>query len=199
MTTINVQDRQLTVRGMPRDLLVVRPFTLGDYVASIDSRVADAPRRKVSKPLQLATHTKIAAAPFENPYIYIIASDPNDARAKYVAAHLMQTATRLQLTGTTRLQTMGRQTPLWHQTNGSYKDRLRDGADDQPSMLILSGITTDCTPVKLEKVRDLLEQFNYIPRVVAVTGSDPLTWANTRLRLAVNHVLYLANNRSISL
>jgi hypothetical protein len=199
MTTIRIDDTNLTIRGLPRDTLAQRPFNLSDYTVTIDSQTEGFKKRRVLKQTQIATYSQILEAPFSAPYIYVISSDPNDARAKQCAAHLMQMATRLQLSGVTSKQTVGRQTPLWHQVNGSYKDRLRDGADDQPSMLILSGITNDCTPVKLEKVRDLLEQFNHVPRIVVITGEDPISWANTRLKLSIQHALDLATNRSTSL
>jgi hypothetical protein len=83
--------------------------------------------------------------------------------------------------------------------NGSWHDRLRDGADDQPSMLIVSNITVNSTNVKLEKLRDLLEMYSHIPRIVVVTGIDPVTFANTKLMMPVSNVLQLATARKVTL
>jgi hypothetical protein len=82
---------------------------------------------------------------------------------------------------------------------GGWHDRLRDGADDQPSMLILSNVTVTSTNAKLEKLRDLLEMYAHIPRVVVVTGEDPLSFANTKLFLPVNHVLHLTTAKKVIL
>jgi hypothetical protein len=191
--------KHLISRGLPRDILRLRPFDLSQHVVSIVSEVEGLKTRKIPKLQQIEHYQALCNKPFGKPYIYIIGSSPNDGKAKQVAAHLMECATHHQLKNHFPRSTRGRQSPLWHFVTGNFPDRLRDsdGTSDQPSMLILSNITKDSTAVKLEKVRDLLEIYNHIPRVVVVTGEDPITFANTRLLIQVHYAMMLATAMKI--
>ena len=191
--------KQLANRGMPRDILGMRQFKFDDHVVTINSEVDGLKKKRVQKALQIESFEHALAQPFGRPYLYIIGSSPNDGKAKQAAALLMQHAVAAHLAGEARRSVLGRQLPLWHVINGSFQDKLRDSKDQVPSMLFLSNVTVDSTNVKIEKLRDILEQYNSIPRVVVVTGTDPLTFANTRLHLPVNYVLNLATARKISL
>lgn len=193
-------NKHLVSRGMPRDVMRNRPFVLNDYTSTFTSEVDGMKPKRVTKLSQLEHWNNLLEKPFATPYLYIISSSPNDGKAKQAAAYFMEQASRKQLAGKFPRSTRGRQTPLWHMITGSFQDRLRDGVShDQPSMLIISNVTVNSSNVKLEKLRDLLEQFNHIPRVVVYTGEDPVTFANTKLFLPVNHVLNIATARKVSL
>lgn len=172
---------------------------MAQHTVTIVSAIEGMKTKKVLKASQLEHFQSVLTKPFASPYIYVIASSPNDGKAKQVAAYLMESATKGQLAGKYPRSTRGRQSPLWHMITGSFHDRLRDGASDEPSMVIFSNVTTTSTNVKLEKLRDLIEMYNHLPRVVVITGEDPVTFANTKLMLPVNHVLNLATARKVSL
>jgi hypothetical protein len=191
--------KHLLSRGLPPDILGQRPFDIEPFTTSISSEVEGLKTRRQPKAVQLLAHKNVVEQPFSDPYLYLIGSSPNDAKAKCVAAHIMSCATQMQLDNRISKTTKGRQTPLWHTLTGSWQDKLRDRQEDQPSMLIISNITVDSTAVKLEKLRDLCELYSNIPRIIVFTGTDPITFANTRLRLAVNHVLSLATARQTQL
>ena len=193
-------NKHLISRGMPRDVMRNRPFVLNDHVSTFTSEIDGMKPKRVTKSTQLDHWDSLIEKPFASPYLYLIASSPNDGKAKQAAAYFMEQATRKQLAGKFPRSTRGRQTPLWHMITGSFQDRLRDGVShDQPSMLVISNVTVNSSNVKLEKLRDLLEQFNHIPRIVVHTGEDPVTFANTKLFLPVNHVLNLTTARKVSL
>lgn len=193
--------KHLVSRGLPRDVLGLRPFDLSQHAISIVSEVEGLKTRKVSKVQQLEHFRAICEKPFGKPYVYIISSSPNDGKAKQAASYIMECATHHQLKNHFPRSTRGRQSPLWHFVTGNWADRLRDseGKADQPSMLILSNITKDSTTAKLEKVRDLLEIYSNIPRILVVTGEDPITFANTRLMVQAHHALLLATARRVQL
>lgn len=193
--------KHLISRGLPRDILRMRPFEMLQYTTTITSQVDGLKAKKVMKQAQLEHFDAVMEKPFGRPYIYVIGSSPNDGKAKQVAATIMKTATQMQLQEKNLIkQTRGRQTPLWHMVTGAWADRLRDArVTDEPSMLILSNITSMSTNSKLEKVRDLLEMYSNIPRIVVVTGEDPVTFANKRLMIPVNHVLNLSTARKVVL
>jgi hypothetical protein len=52
--------------------------------------------------------------------------------------------------------------------------------------LIISNINETSTPHKLEKVRDILEKYSECPRIVVMSGSDPLTFFGTKLFYQIN-------------
>ena len=64
------------------------------------------------------------------------------------------------------------------------------------SMLILSNFNTESTPLKVEKLRDILERYSNIPRIVVLGGIDPFTFFATRLNYPLDACLQLgADNR----
>lgn len=191
--------KHMVSRGMPRDIMRMHPYNLSEYTVSIESVVDGMKTRKVSKKVQLENFEALLTKPFGRPYIMAVSSSPNDGKAKLLAAHFMEAAMKGQLDGAYPKTTRGRELPLWHTLTGSFYDRLRDGARDTPSMIVLSNITSLSSNVKLEKARDLLEQFNYIPRIVVIAGEDPVTFANTKLLIPINYVLHLSVARKIML
>ena len=194
MTTIRLGPtilKQLIQRGLPRDILRNHPFEVDGHTYTFASTVEGLKTIRIAKKLQLEHLDHVLSKPFGRPYLYIISSTPNDAKAKQTAAFIMERATIGQLGGKYPRSTRGKTSPRWHMVNGSFRDSLRDNDTDNPSMLVISNVTTTSTNVKIEKVRDLLEQFSSIPRILVISGEDPISFANSKLFLSVNHVLNL--------
>lgn len=187
--------KQLVQRGLPRDIVRHRDFNTEHHAYTIMSASENMRVIKVNKSVQLQEYDEVLRRPFSSPYLYIISSGPNDAKAKQAAAHIMEVATAGQLAGKFPKSTRGKTSPRWHVVNGSFRDDLRDKNNDDPSMLIISNVTSDSTNVKIEKVRDLLEQFNGIPRILVISGEDPITFANRKLYMSVNPVMQLHTAR----
>lgn len=190
--------RQLVSRGMPRDLYRTRPFETDQHLVTIVSEIEGMKTRKVLKKAQIESLHKVMEKPFGAPYLMAISSSPNDGKAKMLAAFIMQQALKAHLSGKFRA-TRGKALPLWHMVNGSFQDRLRDQSEERPSLLVLSNITEQSTNVKFEKVRDLLEMFSDIPRIIVCTPTDPLTLVNRRIYMPLNHAFMLATARKIVL
>lgn len=112
------------------------------------------------------------------PVIYGCGSAPSDQRAKYFAAFLVQTFLE---------RAPPNVTVKWENLTSSFDN---PALSSEPSLLVLSGLTPNSTPVKLEKARDLLERHNSIPRIVVVAGEDPITYFSTRLYSAVNNIFF---------
>ncbi len=199
---IQISDKNakyLAARGMPKDILRARPFNADQHIITIDSKVEGIKTRRVPKKVQLAQLERFIEKPFAAPAVISIASFPNDGKAKLMAAFLMEVAHKAQVSGRFR-SVRARQLPLWHRVMGGYYDQLRDGrSEERPSLLVLSNITHQSTPMKLEKLRDLLEMYNDIPRVIVSTNEDPITLANSKLLVPVNMAFYLATARRIEL
>lgn len=192
--------KQLIARGLPRDILRARPFDLPQYVSTFSSQVEGLRVRRVQKQVQLSKFEALSANPLSQPYVYIVSSSPNDGKAKQVAMYLMQRALMAVAAGNIPRSAIGRQAPLWHTITGSWNDVLRDRPQEHsPGMLVLSNVTNLSTNVKLEKLRDLLELYNSVPRIIVISGEDPLTFANTKLLLPVNGVLNLSTAKKMTI
>ena len=115
----------------------------------------------------------------KTPMIYVVAGNPDDAKAKYFAAFLVSL----------HMAALGvRADVLWESVTGVWENQaLRR---DAPSMLVLSGLTDISSKVKLEKARDLIERWPTIPRIVVCAGEDPLSFAAMKLRTAAHGIAY---------
>lgn len=182
-------------KGLPRDLLRVRPFVLDRTLKSF-THGEDAARIKIRREQQLDFFEHALQSGLNKPYTMIISGAPNDQKAKLIAAYLMGRAVQQKLAGAR----MGKTMPMWHWCSGSFSDKLRDAPDEhKPSMLILSNILADSTNVKIEKVRDLLEQFADIPRIIVGAGCTPLQLASDRLHVPIQYCLYVGQAISVLL
>ena len=116
------------------------------------------------------------------PKTYCIVSAPNDSQAKWLAAFMMQTA----------LKTKGNHDPMpiWHNLLAGFSNPLIDDRI-KTSCLVLNNVGTESTAPKLEKLRDCLETFDNIPKIVVATGCDPFMFFTKHLYLPVNSVFYL--------
>lgn len=188
--------------GMPNDVFRMTPFDPKFHTLSITSEVEGFRARSVKKAQQLQFLEDILDNPFFRPsYTYVIASNPNDSKAKFVGAAILERAIIMH---ERQQQPRSRQMPIWHRVYGNYTDRLRDAARhgeerSRPSLLIVSNVTVDSTVAKLELVRDLLDIYEDTPRILIVTGSDPLTFMTTKLRLSTTYCLNLSTAHKVML
>lgn len=116
------------------------------------------------------------------PVVYAVASEPNDAKAMYFAAYLAQVM----------LENTPAQVPCrikWERVFADFKNELLY-SEASLSMLILSNLTPNSTATKLEKTRDLLEMYAGIPRIVVISGEDPITFFSRKLYYKVNSIFH---------
>lgn len=113
--------------------------------------------------------------------IFCVAGNPDDMMAKYLAAFLVMK----------HQQAFPNSMVKWEQLYGGFENKLIKEPVDGLTMLVISNITPDSTPVKLEKARDLLEHYNNIPRVVVAAGCDPISMLCGKLHVPINGMVYL--------
>lgn len=194
--------KQMTMRGMNKQVFSVHPFTLEETLCSFNSEVQGLKAKRVSKHKQQEMMEKILDDPFYAPYLCCISGKPNDMRAKLLAAHIMMRAVQQhhdkELPAKQRKRLRGRGLPLWHTLVGGFDNPVINtkatGEIDHPSMLIISNITQDSTLSKIEKLRDILEVHCNIPRIVVLAGSDPLTFFNSRMHMSLSACAFLTSN-----
>ena len=79
---------------------------------------------------------------------------------------------------------------------GFYDELLDEKTRRNISMLIIANVGLDSTPQKIGKVRDLLEKYDHIPRIVVVNGSDPVTFFAEKIRMTMQFAVFLNSKRS---
>ena len=114
--------------------------------------------------------------------VYGVATAPSDQRAKYFAAFLVQNYFD---------KAPPNRTVRWENLYSSFNNPAMDA---EPSLLVITGLTPNAMPIKLEKARDLLEKHNNIPRIVVIAGEDPITYFSTKLYCAVNNIYFWSSN-----
>ena len=163
------------------------PFMPRDYAISHER----LQNKIVSSSVQLKSLETFLANPC-TPCIYGVGAEPTDSYSLYFAAYLayLFTAMRLQMQDRL-LRPIG--DVRWETLRGGYHNPLiyEDGSTNENiGMLILSGITPNSTPNKLEKLRETLVAYSHIPRVVVIAGEDPLTFFSARIHHKLTNMYF---------
>ena len=180
-----IQKVNLEMAGMPGSLYAERPFELSEYVRNYASSYEKLAPISIKQKAQLSGVERVLKDPYHAAYTMCISSDPSDSRAKLLGAAILAKA----------IQDGGK--PLWHPVIGGYKDEVRDNRRQYKKMdlLILSNVPgSSSTDVKFEKVRDLLELYHGIPRIVLTSGIDPLAFFNY-MGSPVNYTCWIRGDR----
>lgn len=175
----------LNLNGLPGYLIRERGFIVEDYVQNYTSSIegtSGLKPRSIKKQESLKNLNTVLSDPLGSPYTMCISSEPNDLRAKICAASIMLKAHRL-----------GSKT-RWHTLIGGYKDSLRDKIDRRLDFLVLANVPVNATDQKLEKLRDLIEIYNHVPKVIVTTGGEPIKFFN-RIGLALHYSLWIRSKR----
>ncbi len=112
------------------------------------------------------------------PLIYCVAGNPDPLKANLFAAFLMQA----------HIQKYKDANPWW-----LHNDDVPQ-SNNTPPMWVVSSFTPRTTNHRLEKIRDLIERYPDVPRVIVVAGMDPMTFMMTRLYLPVNAIAYFCES-----
>lgn len=197
-------DRVKTLRARGVDghpfALLRKPFSLEYALESITPMVPSwlpetfkLPGTSVKR--QALNLSRLLANPLHGSPIIGIGSMPSDTRAKFLAMSIMSEAISQQASGAQK----GKSMPFWHPVTGGYYDSLRDEKGERPnySMLVITSVGLDSTGVKIEKVRDLLEIYHNIPRIVVVNGCDPVTFFADKIRMGLRYAFMLNDKNGI--
>jgi hypothetical protein len=185
-TKIKLNDRYLAIlrdRGMNGSVLKQRPFDFKPV--SFTSNVDGLKPKMFSSKRQLEWFEQFLEDPFV-PRTYCLVSAPNDGMAKLLAAFMMQHAA---INANSRVAL-----PLWHDLTGGFNNPLineRNGKAQGASLLILNNVGSQSTQPKLEKLRDVLETYTDIPKVVVATGCDPYMFFTKYLYLPIHALSYM--------
>jgi hypothetical protein len=172
-------------RGMNGSVLAQRPFSFKP--ASFTSNIEGLKPKLFSQKQQVDWFNEFLENPFE-PKAYCVVSAPNDGQAKLLAAYMMEYAVRKSPSATAL--------PMWHDLTGGFTNTLfneRNRPSQNVSLLVLNNVGASSTQPKLEKLRDILEVYSSIPRIVIATGCDPFVFFTKFLYLPIHSLAYLPN------
>ncbi len=194
--------KQMMSKGLPKSIWSFSSFRLEEKVSSFTSKVEGLKEKRIEKAKQIETITRIITEPFLGPYVTCISGVPHDVHAKLLGAYIMMKATHMQMNKDSLEPKVQRKLkdkgfPLWHNLYGGFDNPLvaKEGSSAfKPSMLILSNVTMDSTAPKIEKLRDILEAYSSIPRIVIASGTDPLTLFHSRLYSNLNFCCLLGSD-----
>lgn len=194
--------KQMVTRGLPKSILSYPSFRLEDKASSFVSQVEGLRDKRIEKSKQVDSILKLIADPFLGPYVACISGTPHDVNAKLLGAYIMMQAVTLQankeeLTKKQQRRLKDKSFPIWHNLYGGFDNPLvtKDNSSiHKPSLIIISNVTLDSTGPKIEKLRDILEAYSSIPRIVIAAGTDPLTLFHSRLHSNLNFCCHLGSS-----
>jgi hypothetical protein len=183
---IKLSDNLLPIlknRGMNRSVLAQRPFDFKPV--SFTSTVEGLKPKLFKAKTQLKWLEEFMEEPFQ-PRNYCLVSAPNDSMAKMLAAFMMQYAV---IKGDSRTAL-----PLWHDLTGGFNNTLLNSKNETAqgaSLLVLNNVGAMSTQPKIEKLRDIIETYTDIPKIVVATGCDPFAFFTKYLYLPVHSLAYM--------
>lgn len=171
-------------------------FDVTKFLITMEPNVPGVINKPIAIEKQIKSLRAILKDPFKQPHLIGISSYPSDARAKYLAHTIMSRA--IDVYEEDRKRFGARIRPSWHRVWGNLRDNLREGTEQPFTMLAISNIGDESQSVKIEKVRDLLEMYNHVPRIVVAAGAPIVDLFTFRLQLRATACLYIGPNSLVT-
>jgi len=172
-----------------------KSFELDTLILPIEAEIGNK-LKKITRSKQEGDFEKLQSKLLNGSWLSAgLSSAPSDLRAKQVAVQLFLMAMEEYQARDPRKNT-NRSMPIWHRIYGGFGDSLRDLQSNFPSFIVISNITANCTNLKIEKVRDILEKYNAmkIPVLVITGGIDPYTMFATKLFYSLKYAIFMGSN-----
>lgn len=163
--------------GGPTHLDTLSPFELEEYVPAFQSNSPYIQPVRVSKNKQLDFFDKVYDNPYFGPYTMCIGAAPYDNKALMLAANIFEVAIK-----------QSRTAPKWIT---SYSVDMRTDMQDRPPLLVLSNLFTDSNNFRIQTVRDFLVKYAKIPKIVVVSGEDPISFMYGRLNSHITGCVFI--------
>lgn len=87
--------------------------------------------------------------------------------------------------------------PYWHQLTNQFEDAVsRRELLQQPSLLVIDGLTDKSQPAKIELARDIITRYQNIPVILLVTTSNPIRFTESTF-IQPNRLLWLEDQKEL--
>lgn len=191
---------KLTIKAKELRLLRLERVPLPQF-ATLDveadrivSKAGNGKVRTIKPAQQLEMLTKFAPRLISN-HTFCISGHETDSTAKFVGAWMFaQLLAEYKKLAAKSDFAFGK--PVWHPLTGSYKDVFRDSmrnGKSKPSAFLLTNVPSDSSQLKLEKLRDIMELYHDVPRIVVTTGMNPVEFFTSKLHYPLNGAILIAN------
>lgn len=193
----NKNEKVLASHGVAKQLFSIPDFILEDRATTFVSELEGLKPKTVTKKKQIEDTLKVINNPLSAPYVFCISGNPNDLKAKLLATYILEKAIyqfidKEKLDEKTQKTLKHKSAPVFHNVMGWSKNPLLEN-QVSPCLLVLSNVPKGMTQYKQEKLRDILERYSDIPRIVVTAGHDPLTFFNGSLFMGINYACYLTD------
>lgn len=188
-----VPQTHLMARGVPRRTLgLFRSYDprkcCSQFLLTRHNDDGEEEKKPVKAIKQIEWLMRCIDDPFHDPYLMYLSDYKNGDIARCVAASVFSNA----LIKHTNLK---RDRPLWLRLNQGYVQQVPLEGDSRPSLLILDNVFIDSTAAKVEKLRDILSNYDDTPVLVIVsTPGNPLALSE-QFNLAATYGVLLRDNR----
>lgn len=196
------KEREKLLMACGLDKLVIAnkrlQYDLHDNVASFKPTISGVKTRNIGEPKQLEYYSRIMSNPLKGSGTYVLNSFPTDLRAKQLATVIMNRCVDHHNDINNKFR-RGRNLPMWVKLVGyGGPDLIKQIRDVNPCALFISNLTDESTPHKLEKLRDILEVFDTIPKYIVTAGQDPLTFFARKLFYPVAGAIRVGSANKVS-
>lgn len=177
------REKLLLACGLDRLVLANKRLTydLADNVASFKPAVSGVKTRNIGEPKQMEYYARIMSNPLKGSGTYVLNSFPTDLRAKQLATVIMNKTIDHHNDINNKFR-KGRNLPMWIKLVGyGGPDLIKQIREVNPCALFISNLNDESTSHKIEKLRDILEVFDSIPKYIITAGQDPLTFFARKL------------------
>lgn len=114
------------------------------------------------------------------PQTYICSSQPDDSHASLLAAFLVEQ----------HIKKVKNNNVVWEHLNTFYNSQLSLDQSAKPTMLVISTCYENMTFSRIERVRDIVNAFYDIPKIIVASGIDPISLAAYKLHIPVHAIYY---------
>lgn len=185
----------LSVCGVPRGLL--RDFSIDLSKSLVGAEIAAIDETKPPTILSVAKQKRVLYTLFDskftNPFVVGFNSSTNFLIARQMATVIFWQAIQQ---ASRNAEIYRGQMPRWHYVAGGFDNVLvneyQQGKHVAPLLLILDGLDTGMSSVKLEKTRDLLNVFCDRPRLLLISGDKPGEYVRDQLHIRLSGLVQFA-------
>jgi hypothetical protein len=116
------------------------------------------------------------------PIVYGVSTQSDHAHSLYVAAYLAHEFMK---------NTHGSNRVTWLRGHQLFNQPT---IPETTALLVITGLTPNTPKFTLDKVANLLDKWDHIPRIVSITGEDPITFFALSLYYRVDRIYFHAGN-----
>lgn len=177
--------------GVPISAFSNTQFSLNECVCKVSANVRMVNARKLSVDRQLCKFNSVYGSILDTNYIAVLSSFPSDTVSRHVALSMLSASyvqfLKHKRERDKRFKFLG--PPTWHRIYNTYKSPMID-TKRNCCFLVISGVSSDSTQLKKDKLRDILEAYDHVPRVVVTSSIDPVSFC-AESHINANVYLYL--------